>query len=472
MSEGNWAGQLASSYLAINYEDWRVGVVTQRAGSSASVGFSDGSEAPLTNLPNALKTGDVIAVSPQGNGFRVRTIPEAQGGLVVQQAQTGRVIAMQGGFDHRLSDFNRATQANRQPGSTIKPFVYSTGLDNGMTPSTEIDNTQFCYYQGRELGQKCIRGGRAGQFPMRYGLEQSQNIMTVQIGMQAGMENVVDTIETLGISEDPDPYAATALGSEETTVSKMVAAYAALANHGRLNQPTVIDYVQDRSGKVIWRADERACNGCNMAEYDGSAMPRFGLKGEQAMDPRTAFQVMHMLEGVVTRGTATVLNDLGLPLFGKTGTTTGPKDVWFVGGTQQLVAGAYVGFDTPRNMGGYAYGGTIVAPIIKELIQNSRDHWSDLPAVAPDGIRMVRVDRRTGKRVLDGWPTGDPRGDVIWEAFKPDTEPDRATRQDEIAAKRDEILNLIRASRRAAGEGDDRNDGEPSDFVEEQGGIY
>ncbi|BDW82755.1 penicillin-binding protein 1A [Erythrobacter sp. Dej080120_24] len=472
VSVGNWAGQLASSYLAINYEDWRVGVVTQRAGASATVGFSDGSEAPLTNLPNALKAGDVIAVSPQGNGFRVRTIPEAQGGLVVQQAQTGRVIAMQGGFDHRLSDFNRATQANRQPGSTIKPFVYATGLDNGMTPSTEIDNTQFCYYQGRQLGQKCIRGGRAGQFPMRYGLEQSQNIMTVQIGMQAGMENVVDTIEKLGISEDPDPYAATALGSEETTVSKMVAAYSALANHGRLNQPTVIDYVQDRRGKVIWRADERACNGCNMAEYDGSAMPRFGLKGEQAMDPRTAFQVMHMLEGVVTRGTATVLNDLGLPLFGKTGTTSGPKDVWFVGGTQQLVAGAYVGFDTPRNMGGYAYGGTIVAPIIKELIQNSRDHWSDLPAVAPDGIRMVRVDRRTGKRVLDGWPTGDPRGDVIWEAFKPDTEPDRATRQDEIAAKRDEILNLIRASRRAAGQDDQGNDGEPSDFVEEQGGIY
>jgi len=472
LAQGNWAGQLASSYLSISYDDWRIGVVTQRSGSSATVGFADGTEAPLSNLPNALKAGDVIAVSPQGNGFRVRTIPEAQGGLVVQQSQTGRVIAMQGGFDHRLSDFNRATQANRQPGSTVKPFVYATGLDNGMTPSTEIDNSQFCYYQGRQLGQKCIRGGRAGQFPMRYGLEQSQNIMTVQIGMQAGMDNVVETIETLGISEDADPYAATALGSEETTVMKMVAAYGALANHGRLNQPTVIDYVQDRRGKVIWRADERACNGCNMAEYDGSAMPRFGPKGEQAMDPRTAFQVMHMLEGVVTRGTATVLNGMGLPLFGKTGTTSGPKDVWFVGGTQQLVAGAYVGFDTPRNMGGYAYGGTIVAPIIKDLIENSRDQWSDLPAVAPDGIRMVRVDRRTGKRVLDGWPTSDPRSGIIWEAFKPDTEPDRATRQDEIAAKRDEILNLIRASRDATGAGNEGNAGEPSDFVEEQGGIY
>ncbi len=470
VSEGNWASQLASSYLSVNYEDWRVGVVTQRSGSSATIGFANGDEAPLTELPNALKTGDVIAVSPSGSGFEVETVPEAQGAVVVQDAQSGRVLAMQGGFDHRLSDFNRATQAMRQPGSTIKPFVYSTGLDNGMTPSTQVDNTRYCYYQGRNLGEKCIRGGRAGQFPMRYGLEQSQNIMTVQIGMQAGMENVVDTIETLGISEDPDPYAATALGSEETTVSKMVAAYAALANHGRLNTPTLIDYVQNREGKVIWRADERACNGCNMAEYDGSPMPRFGIKGIEAMNPRTAFQTMHMLEGVVSRGTATVLRSLNLPLFGKTGTTTGPKDVWFVGGTQRLIAGAYVGFDNPRNMGGYAYGGTIAAPIIKDLIENSRERWSTLPPVAPDGIRMVRVDRRTGKRVMDGWPSGDPLGDIIWEAFAPDTDPDRSTRQDEIAARRDEILALIRAGRdgNIGGRGAD----EPANFAEEQGGIY
>lgn len=472
LSEGNWSGQLASSYLSINYDDWRVGVVTQRSGSSAMIGFSDGEEAPLTGLPNALEPGDVIAVSPRGSGYRVRTIPEAQGGLVVQNAQSGRVIAMQGGFDHRISDFNRATQAFRQPGSTIKPFVYATGLDNGMTPSTEIDNTRYCYYQGRRLGQKCIRGGRGGQFPMRYGLEQSQNIMTVQIGMQAGMDNVVDTIQKMGISDDPDPYAATSLGAEESTVLKMVTAYSALANHGRLNEPTVIDYVQDRYGKVIWRADKRSCNGCNMAEYDGGVMPRFGIKGEQAMDARTAFQTIHMLEGVVSRGTATVLNGLDLPLFGKTGTTTGPKDVWFIGGTQRLIAGAYVGFDTPRNLGGYAFGGTIVAPIIKDLIENSRDHWSSLPAIAPEGIRMVRVNRRTGKRVLDGWPNGDPRSNVIWEAFKPDTEPERATRADEIASKRDEILALVRESSRAAVGPAETEDDEPTDFVEEQGGIY
>ncbi|TAD81664.1 MAG: penicillin-binding protein [Sphingomonadales bacterium] len=449
VSDGNWASQLQSSPLGISFKDWRVGVVTSRSGASARIGFADGKEAPLSGLPNALKAGDVIAASPSGSGWQVRTIPEAQGALVVESAQTGRVLAMQGGFDHRLSDFNRATQAMRQPGSTIKPFVYAAGLDTGMTPSTQIDNNRFCYYQGAGLGEKCIRGGSGGQFPMRYGLEQSQNIMTVQIGMTAGMSNVVQGIEKLGIGKFP-AYPSTALGAGETTLVKMVAAYGALANHGRLNPPTVIDYVQDRRGKVLWRADNRDCRACNMAKWDGKPMPRFGIKGAQAMDARTAFQVMHMLRGAVSRGTATVLNPLGLPLFGKTGTTTGPKDVWFIGGTQQIIAGAYVGFDQPRNMGGYAYGGTISAPIIKSLIEKTKPKWSDLPAVAPAGVRMVRVDRRSGKRVFDGWPTDDPKSAIIWEAFKPDTEPERYTRQDAISAKRNEILALIRAGRQNA----------------------
>ncbi len=472
VGEGNWAGQLASSPLGINFRDWRIGVVISRSGSSARIGFADGTQAPLAGLPDALKAGDVIAASPAGNGWQVRAIPEAQGALVVQAAPSGRVVAMQGGFDYRLSDFNRATQAMRQPGSTIKPFVYAAGLDNGMTPSTQIDNSRFCYYQGANLGEKCIRGGRAGQFPMRYGLEQSQNIMTVQIGMTAGMPNVVEGIEKAGIGKFP-AYPSTALGAGETTLVKMVSAYSALANHGRLNAPTVIDYVQDRRGKVLWRADTRNCRGCNMAEWDGGPMPRMGIKGQQAMDARTAFQVMHMLRGAVSRGTATVLNPLNLPLFGKTGTTTGPKDVWFIGGTQQYVAGAYVGFDQPRDMGGYAYGGTIAAPIIKSLIEKTRQKWSDLPPVAPQGVRMVRVDRRSGKQVFEGWPTDDPRSAIIWEAFKPDTEPERFTRQDEIAARRNEILQLIRAGREnAESMAVDAPDDRPASFAEEQGGIY
>jgi penicillin-binding protein 1A len=177
---------------------------------------------------------------------------------------------------------------------------------------------------------------------------------------------------------------------------------------------------------------------------------------------------------VVSRGTATILRSLGLPLFGKTGTTTGPKDVWFIGGTQRMIAGTYVGFDRPRNMGGYAQGGTIAAPIIKDFITATRDRWKVEPPVAPPGIRMVRVDRRTGKRVMTGWPSGDANAAIIWEAFKPDTEPDPWNRRDEIKAKRDEILAAIRKSReagprRSAGGGEAE---EQENFAEEQGGIY
>ena len=471
--DGPWASQLASSPLGINYQGWRVGVVTERSGGSAKIGFSDGNTAPLTGLPNDLKAGHVIAVKKSGNGYAVGTIPTVSGGFVAQAPQTGRVLAMQGGFDSRLSDFNRATQAERQPGSTIKPFVYATGLDNGMTPSTLIDNSRYCYYQGARLGEKCIRGGRGGEFPLRYGLEQSQNIMTVQIGMQAGMEHVVDTIKTMNISDDPDPYAATTLGSEETSVLRLVNAYSALANHGRLNEPTLVDYVQDRKGKVIWRADKRDCTGCNMAEWDGKPMPRFGISGLQAMDARTAYQTVHMLEGVILRGTGTVLRSLDMPMFGKTGTTTGPTDVWFVGGTSDLIAGVYVGYDTPRNLGGYAQGGTVSAPIIKSFFEKIRKRLRPEPFVAPAGVRMVRVDRMSGKRVFDAWPSDDPKASVIWEAFKPDTEPPRSTRRDEIEAKRKEILAIIRSGQRgASSQSRTEVETKKEDFVEDQGGIY
>jgi penicillin-binding protein 1A len=187
------------------------------------------------------------------------------------------------------------------------------------------------------------------------------------------------------------------------------------------------------------------------------------------LDQRTAFQVIHMLEGVVQRGTATRLRDLDLPLFGKTGTTNGPTNAWFVGGTPDIVAGVYVGHDQPRNLGGWVQGGNTAAPIFKQFVQETRDRWSDHPAVAPPGIRMVRIDRRSGKRVFDQWPSDDPLAAVIWEAFKPDTEPPRETRQDQIAALRDELLELIR---RGNGEQLATSDGQPSDFVEEQGGIY
>ncbi|MBD3728530.1 MAG: transglycosylase domain-containing protein [Sphingomonadales bacterium] len=474
--KGDLKQQLASSNIGISYKNWRIGVVLSRNGSDATIGFSNGEEGRLGSLPAKLKVGDVTAVTPSGNGWQVQAIPEVSGGMVVEDPQRGRILAMQGGFDSRLGSFNRATQAKRQPGSTIKPFVYATGLDNGMTPATEVPDQTFCYYQGAKLGQKCFRnsgGGGGGIHPMRWGLEQSRNLMTIHIAMETGMPKVVKTFKTMGIGDYP-AYPAFALGAGETTVLDMVNAYSALADNGRLHKPTLIDYVQDRRGKVIWRADTRPCTGCNMPEWDGSPMPRLGASGVQAMDPRTAFQVVHMLQGVVQRGTAKVLRDLKLPLFGKTGTTTGPKETWFVGGTQDMVAGVYLGFDKPRNMGGYAQGGTIGAPIFKQFVQETFKRWNADPLVAPAGVRMVRIDRASGKRVFEGWPGNDPMSSVIWEAFKPDTEPPRATRQDRIAAKRDEVLALIRKAREGAARGGGAGNREepPADFVEEQGGIY
>lgn len=475
-NDGDMKRQLASSYISIGYQDWRIGVVMQRSGASATIGFANGDEAPLSGLPDALKAGDVIAVSPSGNGWRVRTPPALEGGFLAMDPNTGRVLAMQGGFDSRLSDFNRATQAERQSGSTIKPIVYATGLEHGMTPATMVPDSQYCYYQGSNLGEHCFtnfggsRGG--GEYPMRYGLEQSKNLMTIHIAMDAGMENVVNDIHRLGISaERYAPLPANALGSGTTTVQRMANAYSTLVNHGRMNEPSVIDYVQDRDGKVIWRSDERECLGCNMEEWDGSPMPRLRPLGRQVMDPRTAFQVTHMLVGTVERGTATRLRDLDIPMFGKTGTSSGPNDAWFVGGTPDVVVGLYVGFDTPRSMGAWIQGGNTAVPIMRDFVVATRDRWSGRPFLAPEGVRMVRVDRRTGRRVFDAWPTDDPLSSVIWEAFKPDTEPRRTQRQDEIDQMREMILAQLRRQREGAN-AVPVNTNSPENFVEEQGGLY
>lgn len=448
IEDGNWQTQLVLLNKSIDYQDWRVGIVIERNGASARIGFIDGETGALTGLPDGLRAGDVIAAAPVGRGtWSVRTIPEVSGGIVAQDPRNGRVLAMQGGFDAGLGSFNRATQARRQPGSTIKPFVYAAGLEHGLTPASMVLDGTFCVYQGARFGQKCFRNfggtGGSGNHTMRWGLEQSRNLMTVRIANDSGIENTVKMIDAVGIGKH-EPYLSTALGAGETTVLAMVNAYSALANNGVQYDPSLIDYVQDRNGKVIWRADTRRCTGCSMAKWDGKPMPRLAPRGRQAMDAGTAFQVVHMLEGVITRGTAQRLRDLDMPLFGKTGTTSGPTNVWFVGGSPQMVAGVYLGFDQPRSLGGHAQGGSLAAPIVRDMIVKTRPRWGITPFVAPAGIRMVRIDRTTGKRVYSGEPGDDPKSAVIWEAFKADTEPRRSTRIDEFIAKRDQIIALVR----------------------------
>jgi penicillin-binding protein 1A len=477
VNESNWQTQLITLNKSISYQDWRIGVVIERDGPDARIGFPDGSTGRLVSLPDTLRQGDVIAAAPAGNGvYAVRILPEVSGGMTVESPFNGRILAMQGGFDSGLGSFNRATQAERQPGSTIKPFVYATALDYGMTPATMVLDGAFCVYQGT-AGQKCFRNfngeGGSGSHTMRWGLEQSRNLMTVRIANDTGMDHVTKTFERVGIGKYQN-YLSYALGAGDTTVMQLVNAYSALANNGVQYPPSVIDYVQDRNGKVIFRADNRRCIGCNMAQWDGKPMPRLEPRGRQVLDPRTAYQVIHMLEGVITRGTAVVLRDLNLPLFGKTGTTSGPTNVWFVGGSQRYVAGVYLGYDQPRSLGGYAQGGRVAAPVFKQFVQSTRERWGHLPFVAPEGIRMVRIDRVTGKRVFGAEPGTDPKAGVIWEAFKPDTEPSRTTHADDLAKQRDALMAAI-ARGRAAGQQhqqDGSGTSESRDFAEEQGGVY
>jgi penicillin-binding protein 1A len=274
-------------------------------------------------------------------------------------------------------------------------------------------------------------------------------------------------IQALGVSTTRlPPYLSYALGAGETTVLRMVNAYATLVNHGRKLTPTLIDYVQDRKGKVIFPENWRACGRCNAPDWDGKAMPRPLARWRQAVDAMTAFQMVHITEGVVQRGTATTLRDLGRPMMGKTGTTTGPTDVWFVGGTPQFVGGLYLGYDAPSSLGGYAQGGRIAAPIFKAFAAKAYAGLPVVPFRAPAGIRMVRVDRASGKPVFGGWPGfEDPKPATIWEAFKPQSEPRRAARgRPTLEAPK------AAAERKAAAPARQRP--RDSDFLQREGGIY
>jgi penicillin-binding protein 1A len=479
---GDWRSQLALANFGVGYPDWRAAVVVNKSGDVATIGFTDGSTAPLpasaASMPkrgtsdsafNFLQPGMIIAVKREGSGYVLRWVPEVSGGFVAEEVATGRVVAMHGGFAMSGgAEFNRATQALRQPGSTFKPIVYSAALDNGMTPASIIVDGPFCVWQGAGLGQKCFRnfsGGSAGPQTMRWGLEQSRNLMTVRAANEIGMDKVVRLARRLGVGEYPD-YLSIALGAGDTTVLKMTNAFAMLANGGKELKPTLIDYIQDRSGKVIYRADTRPCDGCNVPDWDGRPMPRPPLRTKQLLDPMTAYQMVHILEGVVQRGTAQTLRELGRPMFGKTGTSTGPTNVWFIGGTPEIVAGVYMGFDQPRPMGGYAQGGTLAAPIFKQFAQVVFKDMPIVPFRAPQGIRMVRIDRRSGKKVFGTWPdTKDPRAAVIWEAFKPESEPRRSIRRDELASP---SFAIRRNARRQSG-GAQKQD---SDFLQTTGGIY
>ncbi|MFL6850941.1 MAG: penicillin-binding protein 1A, partial [Sphingomicrobium sp.] len=443
----DWAGKLDRVPVGTGYPDWLKAAVLSTGNSQATIGFTNGSTGTLSASDAAmpkrgvggrafdfLKPGMVILVKQiAGSSYALRSVPEVSGGMLAEEVHTGRVLAMQGGFDVIGSSYNRATQALRQPGSAFKPIVYVTALMNGFTPATIELDAPFCVWQGAGLGQKCFVNfdrRSAGPHTLRWGVEQSRNLMTVRAASTVGMPKITDTARKLGVG-DYGNYLSFALGAGETTVLRLVNAYAVLANQGRSVKPTTIDYVEDRGGKIIYRTDNRCAlmGNCNAPDWDGKAMPRPPSRTRQLLDPMAAFQMVHIMEGVIQRGTATVLRDLDRPLFGKTGTTNGPTNVWFVGGTPDIVAGVYLGYDQPRSLGGYAQGGRISAPIWKQWAQTALKNQPRTPFVAPPGIRWVRIDRASGKPVYGVFPTTeDPKSSVIWEAFQPQTEQQRGFR--------------------------------------------
>lgn len=443
----DWAGQLDRAPVGTGYPDWFKAVVLQKGDTQATIGFANGASGTLSASDAAmpkrgaggkafdfLTPGMVIIVRQvAGNSYALRSVPEVSGGMLAEEVHTGRVLAMQGGFDVTGSSYNRATQALRQPGSAFKPITYVTALENGFTPATIVEDAPYCVWQGAGLGQKCFVNfdkRYSGPHTMRWGVEQSRNLMAIRVASETGMPKIVRTAHDLGVG-DFQNYLPIAIGAGDTTVLRLVNAYAQLANQGQSVKPTTIDYVQDRDGKVIYRTDNRCAimGNCNAADWDGGAMPRPPSRTRQVLDPMAAFQMVHIMEGVIQRGTATILRDLNRPLFGKTGTTSGPTNVWFVGGTPDIVAGVYLGYDMPRPLGGWAQGGRISAPIWKQWALIALKDQPKVPFVAPAGIRWVRVDRASGKPVLGEFPTSeDPKAEVIWEAFQPQTEEQRAMR--------------------------------------------
>jgi penicillin-binding protein 1A len=375
----------------------------------------------VAKVSQVLTPGDIIYVEPKADGnYRLRQIPEISGAMVVMDPYTGRVLAMVGGFSYDQSEFNRATQAQRQPGSSFKPFVYATALDNGYTPASLVLDApiQINLGNGQEDWRPENYGGKYyGPETLRFGIEFSRNVMTVRLAQDMGMPLIAEYARRFGIYDDLPPYLSMALGAGATTVMRMVAGYGMIDNGGRLLKPTLIDRIQDRWGHTIYRHDERICEGCNSDTWNSQDEPKLVDKSEQVLDPLTTYQVTSMLEGVVQHGTATVLKSLNRPIAGKTGTTSDEKDAWFVGFSPDLVCGLYVGYDTPRHIGNGITGGTLAAPIFGEFM---KDALADKPAVpfrVPPGIKLIRIDRKTGLRSAGNG------GGTILEAFKTGTAP-------------------------------------------------
>jgi penicillin-binding protein 1A len=374
-----------------------------------------------------LEPGDVVLVrrmtsDSDGSFIRwtLRQVPEVQGAFMAMDVNSGRVLAMQGGFSYQESVFNRATQALRQPGSSFKPFVYAAALDSGYSPATivvdapiEIDTPQGLWRPRNASNQYY------GPTPLRTGIEQSRNLMTIRLAQEVGMDVVAKYAERFGVYERMSPFLANSLGSEETTLYQMVAAYSMFANGGERVQPTLVDRIQDRFGRTIYRHDQRDCIDCQIASLNPGLLPQIRSNRERVMNAITAYQLTSMMKGVVDRGTAARTIDLPVPAAGKTGTTNDARDVWFVGFTSNIAAGCYIGYDQPRPLGRGASGGGMCGPVFQSFMQEAIKKYGGGAFEVPPGGRFIKIDRFTGARLSDS--ASGPN--VVAEYFRDGEEP-------------------------------------------------
>ncbi|MFO1165621.1 MAG: PBP1A family penicillin-binding protein [Paracoccus sp. (in: a-proteobacteria)] len=427
-SEADWRAALAEAQVPRDIEGWHPAVVLSLSDSEARIGIegvdedSDGHWIPAKDVQWARKrladgklgrqarvasdlvdVGDVVLVrqmtsDSDGSFIRwtLRQVPEIEGGFMAMDVNTGRVIAMQGGFSYQSSVFNRATQAQRQPGSSFKPFVYAAALDSGFTPATIIVDEPITLNTPQGLWTPKNNSGKFyGPTPMRTGIEQSRNLMTIRIAQDIGMDTVAKYAEKFGVYDHLGNFLANSLGAQETTLFKMVAAYAMFANGGERVEPTLVDRVQDSRGRTIYRHDKRECVDCGHTTLPAGTSPAIRSNRERVMDAITAYQLTSMMEGVVKRGSGRGVN-LPVPVAGKTGTTNDAKDVWFIGFTSNIVAGCYLGYDQPRTLGRNAYGGTLCVPVFNEFMQQAVKEFGGTEFAVPPGGHFVNIDRFSG----------------------------------------------------------------------------
>ncbi len=367
-----------------------------------------------------VKPGDVFYVEPipgrQGE-YRLRQIPEVSGAAIAMDPFTGRVLAMVGGFSFDESEFNRATQAQRQPGSSFKPFVYAAALDNGYTPSSTLLDAPVTIDDGSgQLWTPAnFEGTSGGAHTLRFGVEHSINLMTIRLARDIGMPLVVEYAKRFGIYDNLPPFLSMSIGAGETTVLRMITGYSMFANGGKRVKATLIDRIQDRWGNTIYKHDERVCEGCDAPTWHNQPEPTLIDKREQVIDPLTAYQVTSILEGVIQRGTGIAIKEVGKHLAGKTGTTNDAKDLWFVGYSPNLAFGVFMGYDKPRSLGGSAQAALYTAPIFRDFMKMALKDTPDTPFRIPPGIKLISVDVHSGMR-----STG---AGSIMEAFKPGTGP-------------------------------------------------